>query len=435
MFKRLLLVVLMLITLVVGASVTPARAQQKTIRFGAPPDPNIKTVMDLMIKQFNVLHPDVTVNVEPISGDLATVLAAEAAAKNLPDVVFLADLFVVPFAKGGIVQDMTPLAQADKSFDLSDIYPNMLGLSTVNGKGLYMIPSSFDVVTTYYNKTLWQKAGAPLPNDTWTWADYVADCQIIRKVTGNYCFDDGADPTGKIGSAIWWAYYVPFIKGYGGSVLSDDGKKVLLDTPEALAGEQAYVDLWTKYDIAQPIDFDAGGVCFIVGKCATLMHIPVLMSAVRAVQPPPFEWDLEVTPAQPKGHYTGMGTYGFAVSANATDPQLAWDLVKGLVSKDMQLAIAKSYSGTPLLRSLREDPSVVNLPAPPAHPLKFIENGQFGITPPYFPGDCGSLYAGQIHQEIQDAFEAAIRGTSTVKDAFTAANDHIQACLDKTAGP
>jgi len=86
------------------------------------------------------------------------------------------------------------------------------------------------------------------------------------------------------------------------------------------------------------------------------------------------------------------------------------------------------------LKSLREDPAVVNLAAPPAHPTKFIENGAFGITPPYFPGDCGSLYAGQIHQEIQDAFEAAIRGTSTVKDAFTAANAHIQACLDKTAG-
>ena len=66
----------------------------------------------------------------------------------------------------------------------------------------------------------------------------------------------------------------------------------------------------------------------------------------------------------------------------------------------MQLASAKNYAGTPLLKSLREDPAVVNLAAPPAHPLKFIENGQFGITPPYFPGDCGSLYAGQIHQEI-----------------------------------
>ena len=84
--------------------------------------------------------------------------------------------------------------------------------------------------------------------------------------------------------------------------------------------------------------------------------------------------------------------------------------------------------------TLREDPAIVNLEAPPAHPLKFIENGANGITPPYFPGDCGSLYAGQISQEVKDALEKAIRGTATVKDAFTAANNNIQACLDKTLG-
>jgi len=408
--------------------------EQKSIRFGTLTGAFIDAVNDLLVENFNKLHPDVKVNVEPIPGDkLETTLAAQAAAKNLPDVVFLADLYVVPFAKGGIVLDMEPLAKADKSFDLTDIYPNMLDLSRVNGKGLYMIPSSFDVVTVYYNKTMWEKAGAKLPTATWTWDDYIAACQTIRKATENYCFDTGSS-NGAITSAIWWAWYVPFIKGYGGDIISPDGKKILLNTPETLAGLQAYVDLWTKYDIAQPLDFDAGGSCFMVGKCATFMHIPAIMGSVRALDPQPFEWDLEVIPSHPKGRFTGMGTYGFAVSANAKDPQLAWDFVKGLVSKEMQLTIAKKYAGTPLLKSLREDPAIVNLAAPPAHPLKFIENGQYGITPPYFPGDCGSLYAGQIHQEIQDAFEASIRGKSTVKDAFTAANDRIQACLDKTAG-
>jgi len=428
--KRIVASLLMLAVALLSSAST-ALGQGKSIRFATLNSPFVDNVNETLIANFNKLHPDVKVNVEYIPGDeLPTTLSSQAAAKNVADVVFLADLYVVPFSKGGIVVDMEPLAKADKTFDLSDIYPNMLDLSRVNGKGLYMIPSSFDVVTMYYNKTMFEKAGAPLPTAKWTWDDYAAACVTIRKATGNYCFshDPGASGT------FWWAYYVPFIRGYGGDIISKDGKKVTLNTPETLAGIQAFVDLWTKYDIAMPIDFDAGGNCFIVGKCATLFHIPSLMGAVRAVQPPPFEWDLEVIPSHPKGKFTGMGTYGFAVSANAKDPQLAWDFVKGLVSKDMQLTIAKAYAGTPLLKSLREDPSVVNLAAPPAHPLKFIENGQYGITPPYFPGDCGSLYAGQINQEIRDAFEAAVNKTATVKDAFTAANDHIQACLDKTAG-
>jgi multiple sugar transport system substrate-binding protein len=430
MTKRIVFVLFTLL-IVILSSVTSALSQEKSIRFATYNSDFVNGVNDLLVKNFNELHPDVKVNIEYIPNQpaLEQQYASAAAAKNLADVVFLADLYVVPFAKGNLVADMEPLAKADKSFDLSDIYPNMLDLSRLNGKGLYMIPSSFDVVTMYYNKTMFEKAGAPLPTATWTWDDYISACQIIRKATENYCFA-GGDKS----AAFWWAWYVPFVRGYGGDILSADGKKVLLSTPETLAGLQAYVDLWTKYDIAQPLDFDAGGNCFIVGKCATFFHIPANMGAIRALDPQPYEWDLEVIPSHPKGKFTGMGTYGFAVSANAKDPQLAWDFVKGLVSKEMQLSIAKNYAGTPLLKSLREDPAIVNLPAPPAHPTKFIENGQYGITPPYFPGDCGSLYAGQINQEITDAFEASVLKKSSVKDAFTAANDHIQACLDKTAG-
>src|SRR5712692_9637174 len=221
MFKRGLLITLLLVTLLTGSTVNPAQAQQKSIRFGTLTGAFIDSVNDLLVKNFNKLHPDVQVNVEPIVGDTAQVLASQAAAKNLPDVVFLADLYVVPFAKGGIVVDMEPLAKADKTFDLSDIYPNMLDLSRVNGKGLYMIPSSFDVVTVYYNKTMWQKAGDPLPTATWTWDDYISECQIIRKATGNHLF--GYDDKGLISNAIWWARYVPFIRGYGGDILSKDG--------------------------------------------------------------------------------------------------------------------------------------------------------------------------------------------------------------------
>ena len=73
---------------------------------------------------------------------------------------------------------------------------------------------------------------------------------------------------------------------------------------------------------------------------------------------------------------------------------------------------------------------MTDLPGPPDNITAFLENGDNGILPTYFPGDCGSLYAGQINQEITDAFEAVLLKSATVTDAFTAANDNIQACLD-----
>jgi multiple sugar transport system substrate-binding protein len=417
-----LLVLLLLLT------VSTVSAQDVTqIRFGTVNDPAVERVNQLLVENFEAQHPGVEVIVEYIPGaDLVSTYTTQAAAGTLPDVIFLADLFVVPFAQGDIVFDMQPLAEADATFDLSDIYDNLLGLSRVEGEGLYMIPSSYDVVTMYYNSTLFEEAGAPLPTADWTWDDYIAACQTIKEATGKYCFANG----GGLPTFEWWAWVVPFVQGYGGSLVGEDGMATLTK-PETLAGFQAYVDLWTTHDIAQPLDFDAGGNCFIVGECATMFFIPGIMSALRALDPQPFEWDIQVIPSHPEGKFTGMGTYGFAVSANAQDPALAWDFVKHLASADAQLAIAANYAGTPLLQSLREDPGVVDLAAPPENITAFIENGENGILPTFFPGECGSLYAGQINQEVKDALEASILGMMSVEEAFTIANDNINACLGR----
>ena len=85
----------------------------------------------------------------------------------------------MPFAEQGVTIDMQPLADADPDFDLSDVYPNMLGLSRVGGEGLYMIPSSYDVVTMYYNKTMFDKAGVAYPTDRMSFEDFRALCEKL----------------------------------------------------------------------------------------------------------------------------------------------------------------------------------------------------------------------------------------------------------------
>ena len=425
MLIRKFVLSIMLIALSMGVGVAVAQDSPKEFRFGTLQGSFIDNVNSMLVEQFNKLHPDITVKMEYITGaDISVPLAAQAAAGTLPDVTFTADLYVVPFAKGGISIDMEPLAKADPNFDLTDVYENMLALSKVEGKGLYMIPSSYDVVTMYYNKSLFEAAGAPMPTKDSTWEEIVNSCKMIKEKTGNYCIPYTRQK--------WWATYVPWIVGYGGKILSDDGKTAMLNSKETLAGLQAFTDMWTKDGIAQPADFDAGGDCYLVGKCAIDLYIPSLMQAVRALDPQPFKWDAEVIPTFPSGKkVTGMGTYGFSITKDAKDPQLAWDFIKGLLSKDTQKAITLKYSGMPLLKSLRNDPDILALPGPPDNIEAFLNNGANGITPTYFPGNCGSLYAGQINSEINSAFDAVTIGGTSVEEAFTTANDNIQACLDK----
>lgn len=425
MLKRKITFSLLLIILAMSVGMTGAQDAKKEFRFGTLQGAFVDNVNTMLVDQFQKLHPDVEVKVEYITGDdISVPLASQAAAGTLPDVTFTADLYVVPFAKGGISIDMEPLAKADPNFDLSDVYSNMLDLSKVEGKGLYMIPSSYDVVTMYYNKSLFEAAGAPLPTKDSTWEEVINSCKMIKEKTGNYCIPYTAQK--------WWAVYVPWIVGYGGKILSDDGKTAMLNSPETLAGLQAYTDMWTKDGIGQPSDFDAGGDCFLVGKCAVYLHIPAIMQAARALDPQPFAWDVEVIPSFPNGKkVTGMGTYGFSITKDAKDPQLAWDFIKGLLSKETQKAITMKYSGMPLLKSLRNDPDILALAGPPDNIEAFLNNGENGITPTYFPGNCGSLYAGQINSAINSAFDAVTIGGTSVEDAFNEANSNIQACLDK----
>ena len=329
-----------------AASQAPASSQPPaatTLTFGMNSSTSLLPTAKLLEDNFAKTHPEVKVDVQLIANnDIAPTFYKDAAAGTLPDVVFTADSYVLPFVENKVALDMEPLAKADSSFDLSDIYPNLLGLSQVDGKGLYMVPSSFDVVTMFYNKDLFAKAGAPLPTADWTWDDFTAACKTVLAKTGAYCFANG----GNLPGFDWWAYFVPFVAGYGGKVISDDGKTMLLTSPESLAGEQAYVNMWTKDNIAQPLDFDSGGNCFFDGKCATMFLIPGLMNPLRdPATKISFDWDVQVIPSHPQGRFTGMGTYGFAVSANSKNPQLAWDFVKYMASKDAQLALLKTYSG------------------------------------------------------------------------------------------
>ena len=83
------------------------------------------------------------------------------------------------------------------------------------GFGVFMIPASLDTVQVYYNVDLFTKSGVDLPKADWAWDQWIAACQtIMAKNPGVYCIDE----------SNWWVHYVPFIRGYGGDVLSPDGK-------------------------------------------------------------------------------------------------------------------------------------------------------------------------------------------------------------------
>lgn len=411
-----------------GAPVKMAGELRVLVAKGAPVEP----VNEFLSEATVAKYPEVTTKFEYISGDLAELVYAQAAAGTLADVFFTADLFAVPFAKNDVSLDLKPLTEGDADVDLNDVFPAMLGLGTVDNE-IHFLPSGLDVVTMYYNKTLFEQAGAELPTDTWTWDDLIANCQ---KITALEKDESGNPKYWGLSNATWnwWATVYPWVVGYGGQILAD-GKSTWSD-PKTLEGLQAYANLWTEHNIGQPLGLDVGGDSFQLGRAAIYTHIQAMRTPIRDNVGDKFEWDVQLMPVMPDGkHRTGMGTWGMSVYSGGKQPELAYQYVKNIITPDVQTKMTKAEIIVPLLRSIAEKGEWMNgLVTPPNNFMAFVNGADDAILPVMdHPADCGSFYVGVVNQAYAGALEAVIRGDKSAEEAFVEADTTIQNCLDENA--
>lgn len=384
----------------------------------------MRNVLDIVSKAFEQSHPNVRILLEPITDDPARQLAALAAAGKVPDVVWTIDALTPSLVEAGLLLDMRELANVERDWRVSDIMPGALSSGNVpNNPGLYMIPAAMESVQMFYNKDLFANSGAPLPAADWTWSDLIAACQQIQdKNPGVTCISYTND---GMPDASWWGYLLPWIRGYGGDALSQDGKTSTLSCPESLAGITAYLELWTRHRVA--LASRQSGSCFVDQKCAVVFFIAGGVSALQERIGKLFNWDVQVIPAHPKGRYTGTATYGYGVARGTQQPELAWEFVKSLSSLEVQRAIAANRAGMPALTALANDPALIGS-APPDMQV-FVRGIEFGIAPPAYPIHCGNLYFGRVMETLSRAFAEAMGGAK-VEDAFQKADRVIQACMD-----
>ena len=412
----------------VVAKVAPLTGELRALVLKGPP---VEPVGELLAAALTSKYPQAKIKFEYIVGDHAEGVYTKAAAGTLADVFFSADLWVVPFAKQGVSLDLKPLADADPEIDLKDIFPTMLGLGTFGGQ-IHMLPSALDVVTMYYNQTLFEKAGAELPKDTWTWDDFIAQC---KKITALEKDKSGQPMYWGLSNATWnwWATVYPWVAGYGGKILSEDRKKSTWSDPKTLQGLKTYSEMWTVHNIAQPLGLDVGGDAFQLGRAAVYCHIQGVRTGVRDNVKDKFQWDVQLMPKMPDGkHRTGMGTWGLSVYAKSKVTKLAYEFAKYMVTPAGQRLIDKKELGVPLVKSVANDPAwMEGLATPPKNFMAYVKGADDAVLPVMdYTAECGSFYAGIVSQSYQSALEAVLRGQKKAEDAFKEADSTIQRCLD-----
>ena len=402
----------------------PAQLPKMKLRFGY--GGWAKDYADIMIANFQTLEPNVDVEIEVIAGDLIQKLYTMAAAGTTGDVQWIADAHVMNLGANGVMLDMTPLAEADDTFDVSDIYPVMLGLGKWQG-AWYMIPWAADAPVLYYNKTMLEKAGYPLPDPLNSYT--VQEFQQAAAAVHN----EEEQVYGWNAAESWWAIYVPWVNGFGGTFYNEDKTKCTMDSPQAMEACQALADFYCKYKgAAVPKGAQFGGHPFILGKACFHMTNRFFCKNIRTAEVE-FEWDVAVGARQPVKHVCGAGTMGPGVSAAAAKrgtEVAAWKLASVIARPATQKHFARAYLSIPVLQSMAKDPSWYELPPPPANRDVFLKVPTIAITPPN-PNtpDCGTVYVGETNKAMNDAWESMTIGCIPATEAIPPAVEAINDCI------
>lgn len=129
--------------------------------------------LDAIIERINAESDTFQIVHEPAPADYYTKLQTMFAGGTAPDLVWLAQEYVVPYAARGALVDLTDRLKNDTrpTANLDDYFPLVLEHAMYNGR-VYGLPWIGQPVIVYYNKDLFDQKGIPYPTDDWTWEDF-----------------------------------------------------------------------------------------------------------------------------------------------------------------------------------------------------------------------------------------------------------------------
>jgi ABC-type glycerol-3-phosphate transport system substrate-binding protein len=249
------------------------------------------------------------------------------------------------FFKSGALLPLDDLIKAD-GYDLAPFWPALLQDIKVQNQ-LVGLPNNGNIGANiyYYNADLLKAAGAAEPDPkVWTTDDLL---EIAKKVTkkGQVW---GFQPFTK--STFFFGH---FTRMFGSELISDDGKKSLLDSKEAVAAMKWLYDLVYTHEVTPSLTEPLGPMTdnFVAGKIA-IYHQFVGQASTLTRLKPPFAWKALVAPIGP-GKSRGEHPQGaiLGVTPTSSSPADAFKVLKFYCSKDDGIQHVLSGVGSPGTRT------------------------------------------------------------------------------------
>lgn len=292
-----------------------------------------------------------------------------SAGGDQPDLVWIQPSAFGQFVDKGVLADLS-----DKKINKDEYMPNVLELGQVNGKQYALIR---DAATTMigYNKDMFDAAGVPYPKDNWTWDDFLAASQKLTKVENGKTVQFGIENF----------YLEQLLTSNGGGIVSTDGKKVIIDSPESIEAVKFARDLINKYHV-QPTSAQAQGMSnlFMTGKAAMRMTGP--WDWAEYAKNVDFKWDIVPVPAGKAGNISAAAYLPIGIGKNTKHPDEAFKLLEFLTTGKGQDIQTKIISAVPTVkRNADQITSMANAPENAKALTDILQGGKTVMNAPYIP--------------------------------------------------
>jgi multiple sugar transport system substrate-binding protein len=384
---------------------------------------SINEAMDI----FHERHPNIKVVLEPVSyKEKETKYTVESVAGRAPD-VFHVHAFSLPmFFSKGFAKDLTPFIQKEGPGFLDPWYSLPLNLMKHNGK-MHAMPGDYMTMVLFYNTNMFKTAGLDINKPPKTWSQFLKYAKkLTRDTDGDGKIDQWGFGTVGAKSPGFSMRFGPFIWSHGADYLSPDMSQSALNTREAKKAFQFFVELYTKHKVVPPgltaMNPQEVRTQLAQKKVAMILGSGWTPPIVNKINPDLKAFDvLKCAPAPMKSKpATAIWLSSWVMSPNTKHPQEAWELLKFITSKEMELKWFVDNRVT----SSRKDVS--------------------GVAPEILNDKFASVMASQLPNgkvepqikqwpEIMDTFttslQEAIVGMKTPKEALSEANQRTNAIL------
>ncbi len=367
--------------------------------------------LEQMKKVFEEQNPDIKVNIETIGyEDYFILLQTRVAGGTAPDSYELNYENFVTYAKKGVLLNLEPLFVKHK-FDTSVLDNNALNAFSVEGKQ-YGLPAMFSDVVLFYNKDLFNKAGAPYPTADWTWHDEQKAAEKIRALGDNIF--------GIFHPIHFWEFY-KVVQQNDGSIFNEDKTKFVVNSPQNVETLQFMVDRVLKSNV-MPTEAQLSGMgdwdLFKAGRVG--MVVTGIWAFPDFIRDCDFEWDIAIEPGNTK-KATHFFSNGLVINKDSKKIEQAFKWIS-FMSASKEAAKIRVDAGWELPAVTYPDVLASYLEqTPPASRQVVFDSLQYLVTPPVIEQFAEMADIIGIH------LEAARDGVKTPQEALDAAQKELEA--------